>query len=78
MANKKLTQDKALEILSDGRVHGKRLTRKQKKFFGAIAGGAEPYKAQIGTILTGFHPNLAENLSEVVLQLLLIIQELSE
>ena len=62
----KLTQDKALEILSDGRVHGKRLTRKQKKFFGAIAGGAEPYKAQIGTILTGFHPNLAENLSEVL------------
>lgn len=45
---KKLTSEKALEILSDGRVHGKRLTRKQKKFFGAVAGGAEPYKAENG------------------------------
>jgi hypothetical protein len=53
MANKKLTQDKALEILSDGKVHGKRLTRKQKKFFGAIAGGAEPRKAQLGNMITG-------------------------
>lgn len=43
-----LTKEKALEILSDGRVYGKRLTRKQKKFFGAVAGGAEPYKAQNG------------------------------
>jgi hypothetical protein len=63
---KKLTKAKAREILHDKEVHGQPLTDKQRRFFGAIAGGAEPYKAQIGTILTGFHPNLAENLSEVL------------
>ena len=63
---KKLTKSKAKEILHDKSVHGHPLTDKQRRFFGAIAGGAEPYKAQIGTMLTGFHPNLAENLSEVL------------
>jgi hypothetical protein len=37
---KKLTSNKAKEILTDGEVHGYPLTDKQKRFFGAIAGGA--------------------------------------
>lgn len=41
---KKLTSDKAKEILHDKSVHGHPLTDKQRKFFGAIAGGAEPYE----------------------------------
>jgi hypothetical protein len=45
---KKLTSEKAKEILRDKSVHGKPLTEKQKKFFGAIAGGAKPYKAEDG------------------------------
>jgi len=35
----KLTSSKAKKILSDGSVRGKKLSRKQKRFFGAIAGG---------------------------------------
>jgi hypothetical protein len=34
---KKLTKAKARKILRDGKVHGKRLTKKQRKFFGAKA-----------------------------------------
>ena len=45
---KKLTSEKAKEILRDKSVHGKPLTEKQRKFFGAIAGGAKPYKAEDG------------------------------
>ena len=37
-----LTSGKAKEILRDGKAQGKTLTRKQKKFFGAVAGGASP------------------------------------
>ena len=48
---KKLTKNKAKEILHDKSVHGHPLTDKQRKFFGAIAGGAEPYEAQTGTKL---------------------------
>lgn len=36
---KKLTQKKAKEILEHGEVHGKKLTEKQRGFFGARAGG---------------------------------------
>lgn len=36
----KLTRAKAKEILRHGEVGGKRLTKKQKGFFGARAGGA--------------------------------------
>jgi hypothetical protein len=32
---KKLTKAKARKILRDGSVHGKKLTKKQKRFFGA-------------------------------------------
>jgi len=42
MAKKKLTSAKAKKILKDGTVHGHKLTGKQKKFFGAIAGGQKP------------------------------------
>lgn len=37
---KKITQTKAKEILKHGTVHGKPLTKKQKGFMGARAGGA--------------------------------------
>jgi hypothetical protein len=39
-----LTPGKARKILEDGTVHGRGLTDKQKKYFGAIAGGATPMK----------------------------------
>ena len=45
---KKLTSSKAREILHDKSVHGHPLTDKQIRFFGAIAGGAKPYKAEEG------------------------------
>ena len=48
---KKLTSAKAREILHDKEVHGHPLTDKQRRFFGAIAGGAKPYKAEEGTWL---------------------------
>lgn len=35
----KLTQAKAKKILKEGIVRGKKLTKKQKGFFGARAGG---------------------------------------
>lgn len=41
---KRLTKAKARKILRDGEVRGKKLTAKQKKFFGAIAGGEKPKK----------------------------------
>ena len=39
---KKLTRAKAKKILSEGVARGKKLTRKQEKFFGSIAGGQRP------------------------------------
>jgi len=41
---KKLTSKKAKKILKENRARGKKLTKKQKKFFGAVAGGQKPYK----------------------------------
>ncbi len=41
---KKLTKKKAGEILRHGSVHGKKLTKKQKGFFGARRGGARRKK----------------------------------
>jgi len=38
----KLSKSKARKILEDGTVRGHPLSKKQKKFFGAIAGGAKP------------------------------------
>jgi hypothetical protein len=39
---KKLTSKKAKKILRDGSVRGHKLSPKQKKFFGAVAGGQKP------------------------------------
>ncbi len=49
-----LTPGKARKILEDGTVHGRGLTDKQKKYFGAIAGGATPVKAINGGWLDKF------------------------
>ena len=38
-----LTQTKAKQILKDGEANGKDLTEKQKRYFGAIAGGGKSY-----------------------------------
>jgi hypothetical protein len=58
---KKLTSAKAKKILHDKSVHGHPLTEQQRKFFGAIAGGAKPYdEAQIGTMI---NPITSENVS---------------
>ncbi|NBW33801.1 MAG: hypothetical protein EBR30_01955 [Cytophagia bacterium] len=53
---KKLTSSKAREILHDKSVHGHPLTDKQRRFFGAIAGGAKPYKAESGGWLDKYTP----------------------
>ena len=53
---KKLTSNKAKEILHDKSVHGHPLTDKQRRFFGAIAGGAKPYKAKSGGWLDKYVP----------------------
>ena len=60
---KKLTADKAKEILHDKSVHGHPLTDKQRKFFGAIAGGA-PVKAQNGK--SKKKDSLLEDIVEVI------------
>lgn len=39
---KKLSTAKAKEILRDQSVHGRPLTGRQKRFFGAVAGGQKP------------------------------------
>jgi len=41
----RLTAAKAKKILRDDQVRGKALTRKQKKFFGAVAGGEKPRRS---------------------------------
>ena len=38
----RLTSSKARKILRDNRAQGKVLTPKQKRFFGAVAGGQRP------------------------------------
>lgn len=42
--SKKLTSSKAKEILRDGTARGHKLTGKQKRFFGLIAGVGTPRK----------------------------------
>ena len=51
---KGLSAAKAKRILEDGKVRGKALTEKQKKFFGAVAGGATPLKKLNGGWLEKF------------------------
>ena len=43
---KKLTKAKAKKILTDGKVRGKKLTKKQRGFFGIIASGKKPRKVR--------------------------------
>jgi len=45
-----LTAEKAKKILKDGKVNGKPLTDKQKRYFGFIAGGGVPSKAEGGNL----------------------------
>ena len=42
MKDKGLTPRKALTILQEGRIRGNRITEKQMRYFGAIAGGEIP------------------------------------
>lgn len=58
---KKLTSNKAKQILHDKEVHGHPLTEKQRRFFGAIAGGAKPYKAESGGWLDKYEAPKAQN-----------------
>ena len=53
-----ISVDKAKKILKDGKIHGKALTNKQKKFFGFIAGGGKPSMAFGGAYInnTGYLP----------------------
>ena len=57
---KKLTSSKAKEILHDKSVHGHPLTDKQRRFFGAIAGGA-PIKAKSGGWLDSYQEGGVES-----------------
>jgi len=45
---KKLTSTKAKKILTDDQIKGHPLTAKQKRFFGAVAGGQKPRKGRKG------------------------------
>lgn len=58
---KKLTSTKARKILHDKTVHGQPLTDKQRRFFGAIASGAKPYKAEDGGWLDKYDAPKAQN-----------------
>lgn len=58
---KKLTSAKAKEILHDRSVRGHALTDEQRRFFGAIAGGAKPYKAESGGWLDKYDVTTAQN-----------------
>lgn len=42
----KLTSAKARKILEDGTVRGHPITKRQKKFFGLIAGGGRPTRTK--------------------------------
>lgn len=46
MKKKRLSSAKAKKILEDGSVRGHKLTTRQKKFFGFIAGGGTPTKSR--------------------------------
>jgi hypothetical protein len=43
---KKLTAAKAKKILKEGRARGRKLSAKQKRFFGAVAGGQKPRRGR--------------------------------
>jgi len=41
-----VTKAKAKKILKDGKIRGKPLTKKQKAYFGLIAGGGKPTRTK--------------------------------
>lgn len=43
---KKLTKAKAKIILREGTARGKKLTKRQKRFFGFVAGGGTPTRVK--------------------------------
>jgi len=47
-----ITPEKAREILHHGTIHGKEITDKQRRFFGAISSNNKPYKMQEGGIVS--------------------------
>lgn len=60
----KLTSAKAKKILADGEVNGEPLSKKQRKFFGAIAGGEKPRGAQDGMMVGPPPGPMSANLGE--------------
>lgn len=56
---------KAKIILKDGTIRGKALTKAQKGYFGLIAGGGTPNKAEGGTVITQDNNPLTASLSTV-------------
>lgn len=56
----KLTSSKAKEMLRDGTANGKKLTSKQKKYFGYVAGGGIP-KAANGASISQLSDNGSSN-----------------
>jgi len=52
MARKKLTERKAKLMLKEGRVRGKKITPKQKRLFGFVAGGGKPTRLRTKTSST--------------------------
>ena len=73
---KKLSPSKAKEILHDKSVHGHPLTDKQRRFFGAIAGGA-PIKAQDGLSFEGAIFNALHKKGDYPKERQAVIDELS-
>jgi len=60
-----LTTEKAKEIMRDGHVHGKPLTKKQRGYFGYIAGGGTPKKSE-GGIISGSGTGKSDSISKKV------------
>ena len=58
-----ISKEKAREILHDGKVHGKKLTDKQRRFFGAMAfedGGIDPF-AKLTGVYGGYNERKDRN-----------------
>ncbi len=49
----KVSKEKACQIMRDGTAQGRPLTDKQKRYFGAICGGATPWKESVDQLISG-------------------------
>lgn len=58
-----LTSEGAKEILRDGKVNGKKLTPKQKRYFGAVAGGDNKKQTGGASTATSSNPGMNRRLS---------------